>query len=59
VKSRVNTLEVLEDEHMPKSEAMEFAWLLDWVEGSLSEQDARTVEEHVSAADSSKRADVA
>jgi hypothetical protein len=38
---------------------MEFARLLDWVEGRLSEQDARTVEEHVSAADSSTRADVA
>jgi hypothetical protein len=55
----VNALKVLEDEHTPKSEAMEFARLLDWVEDRLSEQDARTLEEHVSAADSSTRADVA
>ncbi len=44
---------------MPKSEDMEFARLLDWVEGRLSEQDARTIEEQVSAADSTTRADVA
>jgi hypothetical protein len=44
---------------MPKSEDMEFALLLDWVEGRLSEQETRTVEERVAAGDSATRADVA
>jgi hypothetical protein len=44
---------------MPKSEEVKFARLLDWVEGRLSEQDAKTVEEQVSAADSATRAEVA
>jgi hypothetical protein len=44
---------------MPKSEDMEFTLLLDWVEGRLSEQEARTVEERVAAGDSATRADVA
>jgi hypothetical protein len=44
---------------MPKSEDVEFARLLDWVEGRLSEQEARIVEEQVAAADSETRADVA
>jgi hypothetical protein len=43
---------------MPKSEDVEFARLLDWVEGRLSEQDARSVEEHIAVADSATRADV-
>jgi len=38
---------------------VEFAKLLDWVEGRLSEQEARTVERQVAAADSATRADVA
>jgi hypothetical protein len=44
---------------MPKSEDVEFARLLDWVEGRLSEQEARAVEERVAAAGSTTRADVA
>jgi len=45
---------------MPKSEDVEeFARLLDWVEGHLSEQEARAVEEQVAAAGSTTRADVA
>ncbi len=44
---------------MPKSEDVEFARLLDWVEGRLSEQEARTVAEQVAAADSATYADVA
>ena len=44
---------------MPKSENVEFARLLDWVEGRLSEQEARIVEEQVAAAGSETRADVA
>jgi hypothetical protein len=44
---------------MPKSDNVEFAQLLDWVEGRLSEQEARTVEERVAATDSTTRADVA
>ena len=45
---------------MPKSEDVEeFARLLDWVEGRLSEQEARAVEEQVAAAGSTTRADVA
>jgi hypothetical protein len=49
----------LEVEHLSKSDAVEFARLVDWVEGRLSEQEARTVEEQVAAADSATRADVA
>ncbi len=44
---------------MPNSEDVEFARLLDWAEGRLSEQEARAVEEQVAAAGSSTRADVA
>ncbi len=44
---------------MPKPEDEEFARLLDWVEGRLSEQEARAVEEQVAAAGSTTRADVA
>ena len=44
---------------MPKSEDVEFARLLDWVEGRLSEQEARAVQEQVAAAGSTTRADVA
>lgn len=43
---------------MPNSEDVEFARLLDWVEGRLSDQEARTVEERI-AAGSATRADVA
>jgi hypothetical protein len=44
---------------MPKSEDVEFARLLDWVEGRLSEQEAQAVERQVAAAGSTTRADVA
>ena len=44
---------------MPKSEDVEFAKLLDWVEGRLSEQEAQTVERQVAAADNATRADIA
>jgi hypothetical protein len=44
---------------MTKSDDVEFALLLDWVEGRLSEGEARTLEERVAAADSATRADVA
>lgn len=44
---------------MPKSEDVEFARLLDWVEGRLSEEEARTVAEQVAAAGSATHADVA
>jgi hypothetical protein len=44
---------------MPNSEDVEFARLLDWVEGRLSEQEARAVEKQVAAAGSATRADVA
>jgi hypothetical protein len=44
---------------MPKSEDVEFARLLDWVEGRLSEREARAVEELVAAAGSATRADAA
>jgi hypothetical protein len=49
----------MEAKHMPKSEDVEFARLLDWVEGRLSEEEARTVAERVAAADSATHADVA
>ena len=44
---------------MPNSENVEFARLLDWVEGRLSEEEARAVAERVAAADNAMRADVA
>jgi hypothetical protein len=44
---------------VPRSEDEEFARLLDWVEGRLSEQEARVVEEQVATAGSAMRADVA
>ena len=44
---------------MPKSADEVFARLADWVEGRLSEQEARAVEEQVAAADSATRADAA
>jgi hypothetical protein len=44
---------------MTESEDVKFARLADWVEGRLSEEEARTVEKEVMAADSSTRADVA
>ena len=44
---------------MPSSEDVEFARLLDWVEGRLSEQAARAVEEQVATAGSATRDNVA
>jgi hypothetical protein len=44
---------------MSKPEDEEFARLMDWVEGHLSEQEARAVEEWVAAAGSATQADVA
>ena len=44
---------------MAESQDMEFVRLVDWVEGRLSEGEARAVEERVAAADSTTRADVA
>jgi hypothetical protein len=50
----------LEAEHMPEeSEDKQFARLADWVEGRLSEDEARTIEEHLSLADSATLAEVA
>ena len=49
----------MEDEHMPGSEHTEFARLADWVEGRLSEQEARAIEEQLALADSATRAEVA
>jgi hypothetical protein len=43
---------------MAESDDVEFAWLLDWVEGRLSEQEARIIEERA-ATDSATRADAA
>jgi hypothetical protein len=43
---------------MPESQEVEFTRLVDWVEGRLSQEEARAVEEKV-AADSAARADVA
>ena len=43
---------------MPESQDMEFTRLVDWVEGRLSQEEARAVEEKVEA-DSATRADVA
>jgi hypothetical protein len=44
---------------MPESQDVEFTRLLDWVEGRLSEEEVRAVEEQVAAAGSATRADVA
>ncbi len=44
---------------MPSSENVEFVRLLDWVEGRLSEEEVRAVEERVAAADDAMRAEVA
>ncbi len=44
---------------MLRSEDEEFARLMDWVEGRLSEEEARAVEEWVAAAGAATRADVA
>ena len=44
---------------MPKSEEVEFARLIDWVEGRLSGREARAVEKQVATADSATRASVA
>jgi hypothetical protein len=49
----------LEAREMPNPEEVEFTRLLDWVEGRLSEQEARVVERQVAAAGSAPRADVA
>jgi hypothetical protein len=43
---------------MPESQEVEFTRLVDWVEGRLSQEEARALEEQV-AADSAARADVA
>jgi hypothetical protein len=44
---------------VPKSENVEFARLLDWVEGRLSERETQAVEQQIAAAESTTRADVA
>jgi hypothetical protein len=44
---------------MAESQDVEFTRLVDWVEGRLSEGEARAVEEQVAAAGSATRADVA
>ena len=44
---------------MPNPQEVEFARLLDWVEGRLSEQEAGVVQRQVAAASSAPRADVA
>jgi hypothetical protein len=49
----------LEAKQMAESRDVEFTRLVDWVEGRLSEEEARTVEEQLAAADSATRADVA
>jgi hypothetical protein len=49
----------MEAKHMPESEDVKFARLADWVEGRLSEEEARIVEKEVTAADGATRADVA
>ncbi|MBD0353675.1 MAG: hypothetical protein ICV58_00660 [Rubrobacteraceae bacterium] len=49
----------MEAREMPNPEEVEFTRLLDWVEGRLSEQEARVVERQVAAAGSAPRADVA
>jgi hypothetical protein len=43
---------------MPKSDDIEFVRLLDWVEGRLSEVEARAVERQVAASDSATRDEV-
>jgi hypothetical protein len=42
-----------------ESKKIDFSRLVDWVEGRLSEEEARAVEEQVAAADSSTLADIA
>jgi hypothetical protein len=49
----------MEAKHMADSEDVQFARLLDWVEGRLSEEEARAVERQVAAADSATREEVA
>jgi hypothetical protein len=49
----------MEAKHMADSEDVRFARLLDWVEGRLSEEEARAVERQVAAADSATREEVA
>ena len=44
---------------MSKREDEEFARLMDWAEGRLSEEEARAVEERLAAADDATRAEVA
>jgi hypothetical protein len=44
----------LEAKQMPESQDVEFTRLLDWVEGRLSEEEARAVEEQLAAADRGK-----
>ncbi len=42
---------------MPEPNAVGFGRLLDWVEGRLSEEEARVVEEQVAASSSATRED--
>ena len=44
---------------MPGSKKIDFSRLADWMEGRLSEEEARTVEEQLAVADSATLADVA
>ncbi len=44
---------------MPGPRKIEFSQLVDWVEGRLSEEEARAVEEQIAVADSATLADVA
>ena len=44
---------------MPDSEDLKLARLVDWVEGRLSEEEARAVERQVSEADRATREEVA
>ncbi len=44
---------------MPESNALSFARLVDWLEGRLSEEKARAVEEQVAVADEPTRANIA
>jgi hypothetical protein len=49
----------LEVKHMPNSEDIKFARLVDWVEGRLSEEEARAVEREVAQPDSTTREELA
>jgi hypothetical protein len=49
----------MEVKHMPNSEDVRFARLLDWVEGRLSEEEARAVERQVALGDSAMREEIA